>query len=55
MTTGATGGELLKNPLALAGLLAELRAVITGSFSVKCRAGYDDPRQLFDLLPGLCR
>ena len=51
MTTGATGGELLKNPLALAGLLAELRAVITGSFSVKCRAGYDDPRQLFDLLP----
>jgi len=51
MTSGATGGELLKDPLALSGLLSDLRKVIRGSFSVKCRAGYDDPRQLFELLP----
>ena len=51
MTSGATGGELLKNPLALATLLKDLRAVVRGSFSVKCRAGYDDPQQIFSLLP----
>ncbi len=51
MTSGATGGELLKDPAALAALLKQLRAVIHGSFSVKCRAGYDDPKQIFSLLP----
>ncbi len=50
MTSGATGGELLKDPIALADLLHRLRGVIRGSFSVKCRAGYDDPRQIFSLL-----
>ena len=51
MTTGATGGELLREPDRLAELLIALRQVISGSFSVKCRAGYVDPLQLFELLP----
>jgi len=51
MTTGATGGELLNEPKKLAELLIALRRSIQGSFSIKCRAGYSDPRQLFELLP----
>ncbi len=51
MTTGATGGELLNDPQQLAELLTALRGAINGSFSVKCRAGYVDPQQLFELLP----
>lgn len=50
MTTGATGGELLNHPEKLPELLAELRKVVHGSFSVKCRAGHNDPRQIYDLL-----
>jgi len=55
MTTGATGGELLNQPERLPLLLERLRKVIRGSFSVKCRAGYSDPRQIFDLLPMFSR
>ena len=51
MTTGATGGELLRQPERLAGLLIRLRKTIDGDFSVKCRAGFDDPQQIFSLLP----
>jgi len=51
MTTGATGGELLKDPDKLAELLTALRREIDGSFSIKCRSGYSDPRQLLQLLP----
>lgn len=51
MTTGATGGELLNHPEKLPALLMALRRVVQGSFSVKCRAGYNMSRQLFDLLP----
>ena len=51
MTTGATGGELLREPDKLAEILTVLRRSISGSFSVKCRAGYSDLRQLFELLP----
>lgn len=51
MTHGASGGELLRFPERLVALLRSLRSVIKGSFSIKCRAGYDDPRQIFDLLP----
>ncbi|WP_321390120.1 tRNA-dihydrouridine synthase family protein [uncultured Desulfuromusa sp.] len=51
MTTGATGGELLREPGKLAELLTALRRSIQGSFSVKCRAGYTDSRQLLELLP----
>jgi len=51
MTTGATGGVLLREPKKLAELLLSLRQAVRGSFSVKCRAGYDDPQQIFQLLP----
>ncbi|MBW6509108.1 MAG: tRNA-dihydrouridine synthase family protein [Desulfuromonadales bacterium] len=51
MTTGATGGELLRHPQQLAAMLAALRRVCRGSFSVKCRAGYGDLDQWQSLLP----
>jgi len=51
MTTGATGGELLRQPQQLALMLMALRRVCRGSFSVKCRAGYDDLNQWQMLLP----
>lgn len=51
MSSGATGGELLREPHKLAELLRALRATIRCDFSIKCRAGYDDPRQIFALLP----
>ncbi len=51
MTTGATGGELLRDPERLVELLSSLRQAISGSFSVKCRAGYHDLQQIFQLLP----
>ncbi len=50
MLSGATGGELLREPVKLAALLRKLRAQIKVDFSIKCRAGYDDPRQIFELL-----
>jgi len=51
MTSGATGGAMLQHPSLLAEIIPALRNAITGSFSVKLRAGYDDPRQIFSLLP----
>ena len=51
MSSGATGGELLREPWSLAPLLRRLRDTIKVDFSIKCRAGYDDPRQIFELLP----
>ncbi len=51
MTTGSTGGGLLRDPGKLVELLSSLRQAISGSFSVKCRAGYDEPQQIFQLLP----
>ncbi len=53
MSSGATGGALLKHPDLLAEIIPALRAATKGSFSLKLRAGYDDPEQIFDLLP-LC-
>lgn len=50
MTTGATGGELLREPRHLAAVLEPLRRACQGSFSVKCRAGYDDLNQWQQLL-----
>ncbi|RMF43377.1 MAG: tRNA-dihydrouridine synthase family protein, partial [Deltaproteobacteria bacterium] len=50
-TSAATGGKLLRHPDILAELLPALRRRIPGDFSVKMRAGYDDPRQVFSLLP----
>ena len=51
MTTGLTGGGILQQPALLQELIPALRSVITGSFSIKLRAGYTDPEQIFSLLP----
>lgn len=51
MTSGLTGGGMLKRPEDLEEIIPALRRAITGTFSVKLRAGYDDLRQVFGLLP----
>jgi tRNA-dihydrouridine synthase len=51
MTTGLTGGGILQRPELLQELVPALRDAINGSFSIKLRAGYDDPQQIFSLLP----
>ena len=51
MTSQTAGGALLREPQALARMLAALRQEIRGSFSVKVRSGFDDPAQIFSLLP----
>src|SRR6266568_9606040 len=51
MTTGLTGGGMLKRPADLTEIIPALREAISGTFSVKLRAGYDDPAQVFSLLP----
>lgn len=51
MTSQTAGGALLREPIALARMLAALRQEIRGSFSVKVRSGFDDPAQIFSLLP----
>jgi tRNA-dihydrouridine synthase B len=51
MTSGLTGGGMLKKPELLEEIIPALREAINGTFSVKLRAGYDDPRQVFSLLP----
>lgn len=51
MTTGLTGGGMLRRPEELATILPALRRAISGTFSVKVRAGYDDPSQILELLP----
>ncbi len=51
MTTGQTGGAMLRTPEKLPEILVGLREAFTGTFSVKLRAGFDDPRQVFSVLP----
>ncbi|WP_223921358.1 tRNA-dihydrouridine synthase [Geobacter sp. AOG2] len=51
MTSGLTGGGMLQRPELLEEIFFALRGTISGSFSVKLRAGYDDPNQIFGLLP----
>lgn len=51
MNSGSAGGALLKHSAGLDQRLASLRACATGSLSVKVRSGYDDPEQIFALLP----
>ncbi|MFZ5775387.1 MAG: tRNA dihydrouridine synthase [Thermodesulfobacteriota bacterium] len=51
MSNNAAGGGLLRQPEQLADILRALRQAARGGFSVKVRAGFDDPAQLFDLLP----
>jgi tRNA-dihydrouridine synthase B len=50
MTPGAAGGGLLGSPERLPALLRGLRQASAGTFSVKVRAGYEDPRQILSLL-----
>ena len=45
------GGVMLERPDELRAHLAALRAATAGTFSVKVRAGYADPGQIFSLLP----
>ncbi|MFZ5445354.1 MAG: tRNA-dihydrouridine synthase family protein, partial [Myxococcota bacterium] len=45
------GGGMLERPEALPEILGALREAIVGTFSVKVRAGYADPAQIFSLLP----
>ena len=51
MTSGFTGGGMLRRPRELEEIIPALRRAIRGSFSVKLRSGYDDPDQIFSLLP----
>ncbi|HLO26959.1 MAG TPA: tRNA-dihydrouridine synthase family protein [Geobacteraceae bacterium] len=51
MTSGLTGGGMLQRPEDLAELIPALRRACAGTFSIKLRAGYDDPSQVFSLLP----
>ena len=51
MTSGPTGGGMLKRPADLEEIIPALRDAVSGTFSVKLRAGYDDPAQVFSLLP----
>ena len=51
MTSGLTGGGMLRRPEELAEIIPALRRAISGTFSIKLRAGYDDPKQIGTLLP----
>jgi len=51
MGGGLTGGGMLRRPDDLAEVIPALREAIDGSFSIKIRAGYDDPDQILSLLP----
>ena len=51
MGGGLTGGGMLRSPDNVAEVIPALRDAIGGSFSVKIRAGYDDPDQILSLLP----
>jgi tRNA-dihydrouridine synthase B len=51
MTTGFTGGGMLRRPGDLVEIIPALREAVKGTFSVKIRAGYDDPEQILSLLP----
>ncbi len=51
MTTGATGGAMLQHPEQLEELIPALREAINGTFSIKLRAGFSNPEQVFSLLP----
>jgi len=51
MTTGLTGGGMLRRPGDLVEIIPALREAVKGTFSIKLRAGYDDPEQVLSLLP----
>lgn len=51
MNSGSAGGALLKHSEGLEQRLENLRKCTKGSLSVKVRSGFDDPEQIFSLLP----
>ena len=51
MTSGLTGGGMLRRPADLAEIIPPLREAVSGTFSVKLRAGYDEPDLVLALLP----
>ncbi|UFS72158.1 tRNA-dihydrouridine synthase family protein [Geomonas sp. RF6] len=51
MTSSLSGGGMLKRPEELKEIIPALRSAISCTFSIKLRAGFDDPRQIFSLLP----
>lgn len=51
MTSVLAGGGMFRAPETVAPMLEELRAIVPGSLSVKTRAGIDDERQIFEVLP----
>jgi tRNA-dihydrouridine synthase len=51
MTSILAGGGMFRAPQTVAPFLSELRDLVPGSLSVKTRAGLDDERQIFDVLP----
>ena len=51
MTSVLAGGGMFRAPETVAPMLRELRALVPGSLSVKTRAGIDDERQIFSVLP----
>jgi len=51
MTSSLSGGGMLKRPADLEEIIPALRRAISCTFSIKVRAGFDDPRQIFSLLP----
>jgi tRNA-dihydrouridine synthase len=51
MTSVLAGGGMFRRPETVEPLLAQLRELVPGALSVKTRAGLDDERQIFDVLP----
>lgn len=51
MTSVLAGGGMFRAPETVAPMLRELREIVPGSLSVKTRAGIDDERQIFEVLP----
>ena len=51
MTSVLAGGGMFKHPETIEPMLAQLRAIVPGSLSVKTRLGLETPRELFSLLP----
>jgi len=51
MTSGLTGGGMLRQPDDLKEVIPALRDAVAGTFSIKLRAGYDDHELVLKLLP----
>lgn len=51
MSSSPMGGGMLRSHQELYSIIPALRHVVSGSFSLKLRSGYDDPEQILSLLP----